>query len=139
MVAPGAAGIARAIRAALDGAGACPEYVNTHAPSTPLGDANELEALAAVFGRRMPPLSSTKALTGHPLAAAGVHEAIYTLLMMRDGFMAGSAGIEALDPCAKDVPIVRSTRAAPLASAMSVSFGFGGSCASLMFGACEGG
>ncbi|WP_242538498.1 beta-ketoacyl synthase N-terminal-like domain-containing protein [Trinickia acidisoli] len=138
MVAPGAAGIARAIRAALTEAGAQPDYVNTHAPSTPLGDAQELEALAAVFGERIPPLSSTKALTGHPLAAAGVHEAIYTLLMMRDGFVAASAGIESLDPCAAGAPIVRATRAAPLAAAMSVSFGFGGSCASLMFGACEG-
>jgi 3-oxoacyl-[acyl-carrier-protein] synthase-1 len=137
MVAPGAAGIARAIRAAVDEAGAWPAYVNTHAPSTPLGDAHELDALRSVFGERVPPLSSTKGLTGHPLAVAGVHEAIYTLLMMRDGFIAGSAGIESLDPCAAGMPIVRSTRPASLATAMSVSFGFGGSCASLMFGACE--
>ena len=137
MVAPEAAGMARAIRAALNEAGVTPDYVNTHAPSTPLGDAHELEALAAVFGEGIPPLSSTKALTGHPLAAAGVHEAIYTLLMMRDGFIAASAGIESLDACAADMPIVRATRAARLDSAMSVSFGFGGSCASLMFGACE--
>jgi 3-oxoacyl-[acyl-carrier-protein] synthase I len=121
MVAPGAHGIARAIRGAM-----------------PLGDAEELRALAAVFGERMPPLSSTKALTGHPLAASGVHEAIYTLLMMREGFIAGSAGIELLDPCAADVPLVRATRAAALGAAMSISFGFGGSCASLMFGACKG-
>ncbi|KAA0088723.1 beta-ketoacyl-[acyl-carrier-protein] synthase I [Trinickia soli] len=139
MVAPGAAGIARALRAALDEAGVRPDYVNTHAPSTPLGDAQELDALVAVFGERMPPLSSTKALTGHPLAAAGVHEVIYTLLMMRDGFVAASAGIESLDPCFDAAPIVRSARAASLAAAMSVSFGFGGSCASLMFGACAGG
>ncbi|WP_116135646.1 beta-ketoacyl synthase N-terminal-like domain-containing protein [Trinickia diaoshuihuensis] len=138
MVAPGAAGIARAIRAALDEAGTSPAYINTHAPSTPLGDAHELEALSAVFGERMPAFSSTKALTGHPLAAAGVHEAIYTLLMMREGFMAGSSGIESLDACAAGRPIVRATRAARLNTAMSVSFGFGGSCASLMFGAVGG-
>lgn len=135
MVAPGPAGMARAIRAALDDAGLRPDYVNTHAPSTPLGDAQELDALTAVFGERLPPFSSTKALTGHPLAAAGVHEAIYTLLMMRDGFVAGCTGIESLDPCVEGKPIVRTTRAASLAAAMSVSFGFGGSCASLIFGA----
>lgn len=138
MVAPGPIGMARAIRAALLEAGTRPDYVNTHAPSTPLGDAQELDALAAVFGEDMPPFSSTKALTGHPLAVAGVHEAIYTLLMMREGFIAGSAGIESLDPCADGRPLVRSTRAASIAAAMSVSFGFGGSCASLTFGACEG-
>jgi 3-oxoacyl-[acyl-carrier-protein] synthase-1 len=137
MVAPGAVGIARAIRGALDEAGVSPSYINTHAPSTPLGDAHELEALTAVFGERMPAFSSTKALTGHPLAAAGVHEAIYTLLMMRDGFIAASTGIESLDACAEGKPIVRATRAASLRAAMSVSFGFGGSCASLMFGALE--
>lgn len=138
MVAPGSAGMARAIRAALDESGVTPDYVNTHAPSTPLGDAHELEALRTVFGERIPLLSSTKALTGHPLAAAGAHEAIYTLLMMRDSFIAASAGIESLDACAAHMPIVQLTRAARLDAAMSVSFGFGGSCASLMFGACEG-
>ena len=117
-------------------AGERPMYVNTHAPSTPLGDAHELEALRAVFGERMPLFSSTKALTGHPLAASGVHEAIYTLLMMRDGFVAASAGIESLDACAEGAPLVRSARTETLATAMSVSFGFGGSCASLMFRAC---
>lgn len=138
MVAPGAAGIARSIRGALDEAGTTPDYVNTHAPSTPLGDIEELRALQQVFGAALPPLSSIKALTGHPLATSGVHEAIYTLLMMRDGFIAGSAGIESLDPLAAVVPLVRTSREAALKSAMSISFGFGGSCASLMFGACEG-
>lgn len=138
MVAPGPAGMARAIRSALADAGVRPDYVNTHAPSTPLGDAQEIDALAAVFGERIPPFSSTKALTGHPLAAAGVHEAIYTLLMMRDRFVAGCAGIESLDPCVEGKPIVHATREASLAAAMSISFGFGGSCASLIFGACEG-
>jgi 3-oxoacyl-[acyl-carrier-protein] synthase-1 len=137
MVAPRAAGIARSIRGALDAAGTMPDYVNTHAPSTPLGDTEELRALMAVFGAALPPLSSVKALTGHPLAASGAHEAIYTLLMMRDGFIAGSTGIETLDPLAAQVPLVRRARAAVLESVMSLSFGFGGSCASLMFGACE--
>lgn len=135
MVVPGAAGIARAVRDALNEAGIVPEYVNTHAPSTPLGDARELEALAMVFGERIPPFSSTKALTGHPLGAAGVHEAIYSLLMMRDGFIAGSSGIETLDGCAAGMPLVRGSRDVRLGSAMSVSFGFGGSCASLIFSA----
>lgn len=133
MVVPGAAGIARAMRDALNEAGIVPEYVNTHAPSTPLGDARELEALATVFGECIPPFSSTKALTGHPLSAAGVHEAIYSLLMMRDGFIAGSSGIETLDGCAAGMPLVRGSRDVRLGSAMSVSFGFGGSCASLIF------
>ncbi|MEX3955117.1 beta-ketoacyl synthase N-terminal-like domain-containing protein [Trinickia sp. EG282A] len=137
MVAPGPAGIARAVRQALAEAGGAPDYVNTHAPSTPLGDAEELGALTAVFGEALPPFSSTKALSGHPLAAAGVHEAIYTLLMMRDGFIAGSPGIENLDACAAGKPLVRESRAARIRTAMSISFGFGGSCASLMFGACE--
>lgn len=136
MVMPGAAGIARAVRSAFDAARTVPDYVNTHAPSTPLGDAAELEALAAVFGEAMPPFSSTKALTGHPLAAAGVHGAIYTLLMMRDGFIAGSTGIDVLDACATGRPLVRTSRAARLDAAMSISFGFGGSCASLIFSAC---
>jgi 3-oxoacyl-[acyl-carrier-protein] synthase-1 len=137
MVAPGTSGMARALRAALGEAGCYPDYINTHAPSTPLGDTQEFNALAAVFGARMPPFSSTKALTGHPLGAAGAHEAIFTLLMMRDGFVAASTGIEALDPGVKGAPIVLSTRAASLGAAMSVSFGFGGSCASLMFGVCD--
>ena len=82
----------------------------------------------------MPPLSSTKALSGHSLGAAGVHEAIYCLLMMRDGFIAGSANIETLDRAAKDFPIVRESRDATLDTVMSNSFGFGGTNASLVFG-----
>ncbi|WP_414444808.1 beta-ketoacyl synthase N-terminal-like domain-containing protein [Burkholderia sp. 22PA0106] len=137
MATPRAAGIARAIRAALDDGGAAclPDYVNTHAPSTPLGDIEELHALRAVFGGTLPPFSSTKALTGHPLGASGVHETIYTLLMMRDGFMAGAAVGGALDPMLDGLPLVRETREARLARALSVSFGFGGSCASLLLDA----
>ena len=88
----------------------------------------------AAFGDALPPLSSTKALTGHSLGAASVHEAIYCLLMMRDGFIAGSANIETLDEGAKDFPIVQASRDATLTTVMSNSFGFGGTNASLVFG-----
>ena len=138
MVAPRAPGIARAMREALDEAKVRPDYINTHAPSTPLGDLEELHALAAVFGNEVPPFSSTKGLTGHPLGACGAHEAIYTLLMMRDGYIAGTSGIETLDPAVGDLPLVRASREARIDAAMSVSFGFGGSCASLMFRAWKG-
>ncbi|HYS65636.1 MAG TPA: beta-ketoacyl synthase N-terminal-like domain-containing protein [Paraburkholderia sp.] len=143
MVAPRAAGIARAMRGALDEAGKRPDYVNTHAPSTPLGDLEELRALNEVFGAAsghgVPAFSSTKGMTGHPLGACGAHEAIYTLLMMRDGFIAGTAGIETPEPGVERMPLVRTTRDARIDTAMSVSFGFGGSCASLMFEAWQGG
>ena len=143
MVAPRAAGIARAMRGALDEAGKRPDYINTHAPSTPLGDLEELRALNEVFGtasgQRVPAFSSTKGMTGHSLGACGAHEAIYTLLMMRDGFIAGTTGIDTAMPEVHDMPLVRTTRAARIDTAMSVSFGFGGSCASLMFEAWQGG
>ncbi|MFM0114887.1 beta-ketoacyl synthase N-terminal-like domain-containing protein [Paraburkholderia nemoris] len=139
MVTPHAAGIARAMRGALDEAGKRPDYVNTHAPSTPLGDVEELRALIDVFGGEVPAFSSTKGMTGHPLGACGAHEAIYTLLMMRDGFIAGTAGIETLEPGAEGMPLVRTTRDARIGSAMSISFGFGGSCASLIFEGWQGG
>jgi 3-oxoacyl-[acyl-carrier-protein] synthase-1 len=143
MVTPRAKGIARAMRGALDGsfvdassdAARRPDYVNTHAPSTPLGDVEELLALQTVFGDDVPPFSSTKALTGHPLGACGAHEAIYTLLMMRDGFIAGTTGIETPDPALGTLPLVRESRDARIDSALSISFGFGGSCASLRFDA----
>ncbi|ACC69893.1 beta-ketoacyl synthase N-terminal-like domain-containing protein [Paraburkholderia phymatum] len=133
MVSPHAPGIARAMQVALDEAGARPDYVNAHAPSTPLGDIEELRALQTVFGLDVPPFSSTKGLTGHPLGACGAHEAIYTLLMMRDGFIAGTVGIEQIEPLAQQLPLVQATREARIDRALSVSFGFGGSCASLMF------
>ncbi|MDE1183545.1 beta-ketoacyl synthase N-terminal-like domain-containing protein [Paraburkholderia sp.] len=137
MVTPHADGIARAMRGALDDSGTRPDYINTHAPSTPRGDAEELLALRDVFGDDMPAFSSTKALTGHPLGACGAHEAIYTLLMMRDGFIAGTADAGTPDPALDldALPLVRDTRAADIGTALSVSFGFGGSCASLAFSA----
>jgi 3-oxoacyl-[acyl-carrier-protein] synthase I len=133
MVTPHASGIARAMRAALDEAGARPDYINTHAPSTPLGDLEELRALREAFGSEVPPFSSTKGLTGHSIGACGAQEAIYTLLMMRDRYVAGAAGIENLDAGAVNLPLVRTSRDAVIGTAMSVSFGFGGSCASLVF------
>lgn len=138
MVSPHASGIARAMRGALDEAGTRPSYINTHAPSTPLGDVEELNALGDVFGDDIPLFSSTKGLSGHPLGACGVHEAIYTLLMMRDGFVAGTGPIETPDPCVSGMPLVRTSRPMKIDTAMSISFGFGGSCASLVFDAWKG-
>ncbi|CAJ0795976.1 3-oxoacyl-[acyl-carrier-protein] synthase 1 [Ralstonia mannitolilytica] len=138
MVSPRAHGIARALRSTLAEAGAPPDYINTHAPSTPAGDVEELLALQSVFGAEVPPFSSTKGLTGHPPGAAGAHEAIYSLLMMRDGFIAGSAGIDTPDPAVAGLPLVRQARAARIGRALSISFGFGGSCAGLMFDAVNG-
>jgi 3-oxoacyl-[acyl-carrier-protein] synthase-1 len=143
MVTPRVAGIARAMSGALNEAGKRPDYVNTHAPSTPLGDLEELHALNEVFGaafdHRVPAFSSTKGMTGHPLGACGAHEAIYTLLMMRDGFIAGTADIDTPEPALDGMPLVRATREARIGTAMSVSYGFGGSCASLIFEAWQGG
>ncbi|MFC5578407.1 beta-ketoacyl-ACP synthase I [Lysobacter niabensis] len=139
MVAPNGEGAARCMRmamAGLDGQGVGPiDYLNTHGTSTPLGDIVELEAVRAAFGDAVPPLSSTKALTGHSLGAASVHEAIYSLLMLRDGFMAGSANIDELDPRAEGFPILRASRDAHLRTVMSNSFGFGGTNATLVFSA----
>lgn len=133
MVAPTGEGATRCIRTALAQAARPIDYLNTHGTSTKLGDIVELKAVREAFGPSMPPLSSTKALTGHPLGAASVHEAIYSLAMMRDGFMAGSANIDHLDPQAEGFPILRETRQATLNTVMSNSFGFGGTNASLVF------
>jgi 3-oxoacyl-[acyl-carrier-protein] synthase-1 len=133
MVAPSGAGAVRCMQMALRSVPAPIDYVNTHGTATPLGDIVELQALRQVFGDRVPVLSSTKALSGHSLGAAGVHEAIYSLLMLNDGFVAGSANIDALDPRAADFPVLRETRDVPPATVMSNSFGFGGTNASLVF------
>jgi len=133
MVAPSGEGAVRCMNNALANVQAPVDYLNTHGTSTPLGDIVELEAVRAAFGDAMPPLSSTKALTGHSLGAASVHEAIYSLLMMRDGFIAGSAHIDQLDPRAEGYPIVRESREARLDTVMSNSFGFGGTNGSLVF------
>lgn len=133
MVAPSGAGGTRCMQMALAEADLRPDYINTHGTATPLGDLVELQALRDTFGTECPPLSSTKSLTGHSLGAAGVHEAIYCLLMMRDGFIAGSAHIEHIDPEAAAMPIVRTSREVRLNATMSNSFGFGGNNASLIF------
>jgi 3-oxoacyl-[acyl-carrier-protein] synthase I len=109
------------------------DYVNTHGTGTPVGDLVEMRAMQSVFGPAMPRFSSTKALTGHAIAAAGAHEAIYSLLMLRDGFIAGSANIDRLDPALEGLPLVRRSTAAEMQAVMSNSFGFGGTNVSLVF------
>ena len=133
MVAPSGEGAVRCMRMAMAGVDAPIDYLNTHGTATPLGDIVELDAVRAVFGDAVPPLSSTKALSGHSLGAASVHEAIYCLLMLQQGFMAGSANIEQLDPKAEDFPILRESRDADLRTVMSNSFGFGGTNGTLVF------
>ena len=127
MVAPSGEGAARCMKLALKDVAEPVDYLNPHGTSTQIGDAKEIEAIRAVFGERIPPISSTKSLTGHSLGAAGAQEAIYCLLMMRDGFVAESAHIDALDPAFADVPIVRARQdGVQLDTVMSNSFGFGG-------------
>jgi 3-oxoacyl-[acyl-carrier-protein] synthase-1 len=132
MVAPSGEGAARCMRQALATVEGPIDYLNTHGTSTPVGDVAELGAIKEVFGDKVPRFSSTKSLSGHSLGAAGVHEAIYCLLMMEHGFMAGSANIENLDPAAEGLPILRATRDASLTTVMSNSFGFGGTNATLI-------
>jgi 3-oxoacyl-[acyl-carrier-protein] synthase-1 len=133
MVAPSGEGAVRCMQMALADVSVPIDYLNTHGTSTPIGDIVELNAVREVFGHEVPPLSSTKALTGHSLGAASVHEAIYSLLMLRDGFVAASANIDTLDPRAEGFPIVRESRAATLDTVMSNSFGFGGTNGTLVF------
>ena len=133
MVAPTGEGAVRCMRMAMGGLDVPVDYVNTHGTATPLGDIIELDALREVFAADVPPLSSTKALSGHSLGAASVHEAIYSLLMLGGGFIAGSAHIDNLDPRAEGFPIVRQSRDASLGVVMSNSFGFGGTNGSLVF------
>lgn len=134
MVAPSGEGAVRCMQMSMANIDKPIDYLNTHGTSTPLGDVTELDAVRAVFGDKVPPLSSTKGLSGHSLGAASVHEAIYCLLMMRDGFIAGSANIATLDGRAEGFPIVRETREAKLDTVMSNSFGFGGTNGTLVFG-----
>jgi 3-oxoacyl-[acyl-carrier-protein] synthase-1 len=133
MVAPSGEGAVRCMRQAMEGLDRPIDYLNAHATATPVGDVVELDAVRTVFGDAMPPISSTKSLSGHSLGAASVHEAIYSLLMMRDGFIAGSANVDRLDPRAEGCPIVLASREARLETVMSNSFGFGGNNASLVF------
>ncbi len=134
MVQPSGEGALRCMKQALEGVTEPVDYINTHGTSTPAGDIKELEAIREVFGQRIPPISATKSLTGHALGAAGVHEAIYSLLMMENRFIAASANIETLDPAAQGLPIVRErVDHAELNVVMSNSFGFGGTNATLIF------
>jgi len=133
MVAPSGEGAVRCMRMALSTVKAPVDYVNPHATATPIGDVKEIEALREVFGAKCPPISATKSLTGHSLGAAGVQEAIYSLLMMNNGFICESANIENLDPEFADMPIVRERRDnVAVGCVLSNSFGFGGTNASIV-------
>jgi len=136
MVAPSGEGAERCMRMAMSTVNTKVDYINPHATSTPAGDPPEIEAIRKVFGAgdKCPPISATKALTGHSLGATGVQEAIYSLLMMNNGFICESANIQALDPAFADVPIVRERRDdVALGCVLSNSFGFGGTNASVVF------
>ncbi|MBL6597371.1 MAG: beta-ketoacyl-ACP synthase I [Alphaproteobacteria bacterium] len=136
MVQPSGEGAVRCMRMALRDIEEPVDYINTHGTSTPIGDTKELEAIAEVFGQRnsIPMISSTKSLSGHSQGAAGVHEAIYTLLMMKNQFLAASANIETLDPEAGEMPILLERQDdTRINLAMSNSFGFGGTNSVLAF------
>jgi 3-oxoacyl-[acyl-carrier-protein] synthase-1 len=133
MVAPSGEGAVRCMKMALAGVKPPVDYINPHATATPIGDLKEIEAIREVFGAKCPPISATKSLTGHSLGAAGAQEAIYSLLMMQNGFICESANIENLDPAFADMPIVRERRDnVKLACVLSNSFGFGGTNASIV-------
>jgi 3-oxoacyl-[acyl-carrier-protein] synthase I len=133
MVAPSGEGAARCMRMALSEIKVPVDYINPHATSTPIGDLKEIEAIREVFGGRCPPIAATKSLTGHSLGAAGAQEAIYSILMMHNGFICESANIENLDPAFADMPIMRARRDdAKLGCVLSNSFGFGGTNASVV-------
>jgi 3-oxoacyl-[acyl-carrier-protein] synthase-1 len=134
MVAPSGEGAVRCMKLALEGVEGSIDYINTHGTSTPVGDVKELEAIREVFGESKTAIASTKSLSGHALGAAGVNEAIYTLLMMENNFIAASANIDTLDSAAEGLNIVRSRiDNASIQTALSNSFGFGGTNASLTF------
>jgi len=134
MVAPSGEGAARCMKLAMEGLDHKVDYINPHATATPIGDVKEIEAVREVFGSKVPLMSATKSLTGHSLGAAGVQEAIYSLLMMNNGFVCESANIDELDPAFSDMPIVRERLDnVELNCVMSNSFGFGGTNATLIF------
>ena len=139
MVAPSGEGAVRCMQMALEQANCDIDYLNTHGTSTPAGDITELQAVAKAFegrvskGGKLPKISSTKSLSGHSLGAAGAQEAIYCLLMMKHGFIAGSANIQNLDEGAQDIPVLTDNEAADIGAILSNSFGFGGTNACLIF------
>ncbi|TYL49093.1 beta-ketoacyl-ACP synthase I [Marinomonas sp. IMCC 4694] len=134
MVAPSGEGAVRCMQMAMSTIDGDIDYINTHGTSTPAGDMKELQAVNETFGDNIPLISSTKSLSGHSLGAAGVHEAIYCLLMMENNFIAASANVDDLDPAAGNIPVVTTRKDnADLNLIMSNSFGFGGTNASLVF------
>ena len=133
MVAPSGEGAARCMKMAMQRLDRPVDYLNPHATSTPVGDLKEMEAVRAVFGEKAPLISGTKSLTGHSLGAAGAQEAIYSILMMKNGFVCESAHIENLDPAFEGLPIARKRMERELNCVLSNSFGFGGTNASLAF------
>ena len=134
MVAPSGEGAVRCMKMALETCKAPIDYINPHATATPIGDLKEIEAIREVFGAKSPPISATKSLSGHSLGAAGAQEAIYSLLMMNNGFICESANIENIDPAFADMPIVRERKDnVTLGAVLSNSFGFGGTNASVVF------
>lgn len=134
MVQPSGEGAVRCMQMAMATHPGDIDYINAHGTSTPVGDTRELEAIKAAFaGKTVPPISSTKSLTGHALGAAGSNEAIYSLLMLQHGFLTASAHIDTLDENAVDLPILRENRQQTLNAVMSNSFGFGGTNATLIF------
>ena len=133
MVAPSGEGAVRCMQMAMQGVEGKVDYLNTHGTSTPVGDVKELGAIQEVFGGNSPAISATKAMTGHALGAAGVHESIYSLLMMENNFIAPSVNVETLDEKAEGLDIVTETRDADINLAMSNSFGFGGTNSTLVF------
>jgi len=133
MVAPSGEGAVRCMRQALATVKTPIDYINPHATATPVVDAAEIGAIREVFGAKCPPISATKSLTGHSLGAAGAQEAIYSLLMMNNGFICESANIETIDPAVADMPIVRQRQDnVDINCVMSNSFGFGGTNATLV-------
>jgi 3-oxoacyl-[acyl-carrier-protein] synthase-1 len=142
MVAPSGEGAVRCMRMSMNGFDAKGvgkiDYINPHGTATPVGDEREIEAIRQTFGADIPRISSTKSLTGHSLGAAGAQEAIYALLMMKNGFICESANIDDLDPAFADVPIVRQRQdGLDINCVMSNSFGFGGTNATLVFRRCD--
>ena len=134
MVAPSGEGAVRCMQMALQTSKNKIDYINTHGTSTPVGDITELKAIGETFKEKIPKISSTKSLSGHPLGAASVHEAIYSLIMMKNNFITGSANINEMDEEAKKFPIINKTeKEVSLNSVMSNSFGFGGTNATLIF------
>ena len=132
MVAPSGDGAIACMKQALEGLDGGIDYINTHGTSTPVGDMQEVRAMRALFGDQVPPFSSTKSLTGHSQGATGVQEAIYCLIMLNQGFIAGSVNVDTPDETLGDMPLVTATRDADLRTVLSNSFGFGGTNASLV-------